>query len=354
MKIATWNIERLKRKSSSDEILNAIEKINADILVLTESDKRLRPIYKYEFHTPMLSEAPSDYHLPGRYKDYRASDFYAVSENRVSIYTNYPCVNRHQTYDKYTALCVELETPYGNLLVYGTIMGILGNRDDSFLKEVVHQTEDFASLSELGNLCICGDFNCSFADNYYSNETGREAIRDSFRKNNIFLLTKDKTECVDHIAISREFSLNYPSKIKEWNFNKTLSDHRGIMVDVCDGIKKDMLYVCKLPFASSNEFSGFAIGLQIWNPRNDCFGDGMEEIGWHDTVHPHSMVGRISLEKDGAITFVRDNGDKIFFKPCTLADYRKEYYKLAIEGREIADSCKTDRELWNYYKEHFT
>ena len=163
MKIATWNVERLKHQNSLDKILSAIEDAEADIIVLTETDERIKPHYRYGFHTPKLRDAPSNYHMPGRYKDYLVSDFYNPTENRVSIYTNYPCVKQYETYDKYTAVCVDLETEVGNLLVYGTIIGILGNRDESFKQDLLLQTKDYERLSKTGNICICGDFNCSFA-----------------------------------------------------------------------------------------------------------------------------------------------------------------------------------------------
>ncbi|PNH18632.1 hypothetical protein B6K86_08490 [Lachnospiraceae bacterium] len=43
MKIATWNIERLKHKKALAEIMSSIDEIKADILVLTETDQRLHP-----------------------------------------------------------------------------------------------------------------------------------------------------------------------------------------------------------------------------------------------------------------------------------------------------------------------
>ena len=43
MKIATWNVERLKKKKYLPEIISEIEKINADILVLTETDSQILP-----------------------------------------------------------------------------------------------------------------------------------------------------------------------------------------------------------------------------------------------------------------------------------------------------------------------
>ena len=142
MRIATWNVERLKHRKSIGEILSAVEDARADILVLTETDERIEPNYRYAFRTPKLHYAPSGYHMPGRYKDYAVADVYAVTENRVSIYTTYPCVKQYETYDKYTALCVELETEAGNLLVYGTIIGIIGNRDELFKQDLLLQAKE--------------------------------------------------------------------------------------------------------------------------------------------------------------------------------------------------------------------
>lgn len=233
MRIATWNIERLKHRKSIDKILSAIEDVKADILVLTESDERIKPNYRYSFHTPKLHDAPFEYRMPGRYKDYAVADVYAVTENRVSIYTNYPCIGQYETYDKYTTLCVELETNAGNLLVYGTIVGIIGNHDESFKQDILLQAKDFERLSKTGNICICGDFNCSFSDNYYYTNFGRDTLSVSFASNNISLLTGNQPECIDHIAVSKNFIGGSNIKISEWNLDKSLSDHKGIIADIC-------------------------------------------------------------------------------------------------------------------------
>ncbi len=233
MKIATWNIERLKHQNSLDKILSVIENEQADILVLTETDERIKPKYYYDFHTPKLHEAPFGYHMPGRYKGYAVADYYKHTENRVSIYTNYPCSRRYETYDKYTALCVELETVAGNLLVYGTIIGIIGNRDESFKQDLLMQTKDYERFSRMGDVCICGDFNCSFVDNYYFTKYGRDTISASFTNNNISLITGNQLECVDHIAISEKFIGDKPICISEWNLDKSLSDHKGIAAEIC-------------------------------------------------------------------------------------------------------------------------
>lgn len=101
MKIATWNVERLKHKKALDKILLECENTQADILVLNETDKRLQPNYRYCIQIPMLSDI--------------APNYYANSENRVSIFTNYPCIRQYETFDKCTSVCCELETELGSI-----------------------------------------------------------------------------------------------------------------------------------------------------------------------------------------------------------------------------------------------
>lgn len=217
MKIGTWNVERLKHKKSLDKMLLACNTVKADILVLTETDRRLHPDYRFCLETPLIA-------------DYQ-TDFYTPTENRVSIYTNYPCVRQHPTYDENTALCVELATEQGNLLVYGTIIGVYGNRHLSYLPDLMQQMDDLHRLSRIGaGICFCGDFNCSFADNYYFTNAGRNAILNGLAENNLSLLTRDQPECIDHIAVTRDFIGDASIKIEEWNNDKELSDHKGIAV----------------------------------------------------------------------------------------------------------------------------
>jgi len=45
-------------------------------------------------------------------------------------------------------------------------------------------------------------------------------------------LTRDKAQCIDHIAISESFTTNMEIEIVEWNADKKLSDHKGIYVEL--------------------------------------------------------------------------------------------------------------------------
>lgn len=60
------------------------------------------------------------------------------------------------------------------------------------------------SRSADNDLCIYGDFNCSFAGNYYYTKSDRAALQKAFSENKIRLLTGDMKECINHIAISEK------------------------------------------------------------------------------------------------------------------------------------------------------
>ena len=76
-----------------------------------------------------------------------------------------------------------------------------------------------------------GDFNTSFADNYYFTTEGRKALLQVFAEAELQLLTCDRQECVDHIAVSRRFFGDGNVLVDEWNLGKVLSDHKGIVVE---------------------------------------------------------------------------------------------------------------------------
>ena len=79
---------------------------------------------------------------------------------------------------------------------------------------------------------ICGDFNCSFADNYYYTKHGRDSLLASLSNNGLSLLTKEQSECIDHIAITSECVGDAVINVEEWNEDKRLSDHKGIAVSI--------------------------------------------------------------------------------------------------------------------------
>jgi endonuclease/exonuclease/phosphatase family metal-dependent hydrolase len=217
--IATWNIERLKHRRELPRIIELCKQISADVFVLTETDSALDLDYKHCFRTANLND--------GIVK-------YQNTEYRVAIYTNFGFVKRHNTFNEQTAICVELLTDgYENLLVYGVVMGIYGNRHENYKTDLPLILSDIDRLASSGKrLCVCGDFNCSFSDNYYYTKDGRTALEEMFEKNSLELLTRKQSECIDHIAVSRELIGASAITVKEWNHDKKLSDHKGIFVEL--------------------------------------------------------------------------------------------------------------------------
>ena len=71
MRIATWNIERLKHKTDIELINSTLDGLKADILVLTETDNRVAPVnYKYCIQTPKLTGIQPDQYLESGEQSY--------------------------------------------------------------------------------------------------------------------------------------------------------------------------------------------------------------------------------------------------------------------------------------------
>jgi endonuclease/exonuclease/phosphatase family metal-dependent hydrolase len=218
MKIATWNVERLKHRRKLPQIIDASQRIEADIFVFTETDFTVNLGYKSCAWTP----APSGEFVP-----------YRSTESRVALCTNYEIVNRHETFNGQTVVCVELMTERGALLVYGVVIGIYGNRHKNFMEDLQSISADIERLTATGkNLCVCGDFNCSFSDNYYYTKAGRTALESMFSRSNLKLLTRNQPECIDHIALSRGFVGASAVIVEEWNLGKALTDHKGVAAEL--------------------------------------------------------------------------------------------------------------------------
>ena len=219
MKIATWNVERPNGSSRTKnaKIVDALKDVDADILILTETNSLIHPGEEYSpFATASLRPTEEPY-----YKD---------GENRTTVWTKYPAKRYMETYDAFTSVCVSIKTTMGELNVYGTIIGIHGNRRGSFNADLDKQIVDWRRICGTGNICIAGDFNISFADNYYYTKLGRQKITDCFQDLKIDNLTRQIPENIDHIAISESFVKQHKPVPSFWNEDKKLSDHIGVFV----------------------------------------------------------------------------------------------------------------------------
>ena len=216
LKIATWNLERPRHSSAKNlNIMEELRKVNADILVLTETNSIINPGREYQqVSTTSLSESNSTNYWPG--------------EVRTTVWSKSAATQQAITYDPETSVCILLPTALGALNVYGTVIGVLGNRNPSFLADLRKQISDWKHMAKNGNICIAGDFNLSFADSYYFTKVGRQLITDCFEELKIKNLTHDIKNNVDHIAISESFVKGAKFETGVWNEDKKLSDHQGV------------------------------------------------------------------------------------------------------------------------------
>jgi exonuclease III len=213
MRIATWNIERLdKRKNQL--ILDKLVDINADILVLTETSSKIH-LDNYN----RISTEP----LPTDFDNIK----YDVGENRVSILTKYKATTQHKTFDSYTTVCTDIETPFGLLTVYGSIIGVFANRQPRFDNDLNGQLADFEKIFPGRQVCFAGDLNVTFSGRPWPSNKARQTLVDVFKTYGLTNTTAKIADTVDHIVLSNDFLENKNLEIETWNTDKKLSDHVG-------------------------------------------------------------------------------------------------------------------------------
>jgi endonuclease/exonuclease/phosphatase family metal-dependent hydrolase len=218
MKILTWNIER--PKIANQLILDKLAEYNADVLILTETNVIINPGKEY---ISIASET-----LTKGYDNIN----YQAGENRTTIWSKYKIVLQHQTYDSYTAVCAQIETPHGSLNVYATIIGVFGGIGERFKTDLENQLLDFEILSYEKSFCIIGDLNVTFSGRVYPSHDARNRLNAAFEKLKLINLTSEMENNVDHIVLSKDFIQNKKVTIETWNHDKILSDHIGICLTI--------------------------------------------------------------------------------------------------------------------------
>lgn len=218
MKIATWNLERpLKGSQKNEAVIRELQAMEADIYILTESNEVIKPFEDYHCYSTTELEKP----------------YYKDGERRTMIWTRYPAIKTFSTYNDQTSVCVQLQTLHGVLAVYGTVMGVFGNRRPEYNDEVIQQMGDIKRISQETSVCLAGDLNMTFRDNFYHTAYGRKLLLDGFADSGLKNLTHDIAKNIDHIVVSESFVKG--RKIKTAmpiNTDYALSDHLGVMVEI--------------------------------------------------------------------------------------------------------------------------
>lgn len=250
-KIANWNVERPKINTKKTNLaLNKINEINADIFVLTETSDAIDL-------TPEYQSVKAD------------SNFRNRSEQWITIWSKWKIIKKIDTFDTFRTASALIETPFGEIIIYGTIIpyhnagndiryGKLGYKMWQMHKEdIVRQGKDWQTIISQHEdipFFVIGDYNQTRDElpKGYGTKEGREILSNQLENNDLacvtgidFATTKQLSEDpkkkrvrrnIDHISVSKKWlnSLkNY--RIEAWdNFAENgyyMSDHNGVLIE---------------------------------------------------------------------------------------------------------------------------
>lgn len=235
LRIATWNLERptLNGWKRNPRINEMIREVDADIWILTETNASIVPTSS---RFPQVGYV-SIVSLPTKELSHK------LGESCTAIWSRYGIRQAVKTFEIDTAVCAEVDTPLGLMIVYGTILTYANDTgpDGKSKKWVEHRkaiadhNKDWTKIAEefpKHSLCIAGDFNITFCDNYYSAETNRNDLLAALKALDVKNLTAEVEENIDHIVVSHSLIADCKISTTKWNERKELSDHIGVCVEI--------------------------------------------------------------------------------------------------------------------------
>lgn len=237
-RIATWNLERPTQKSwiRNQRRLDQIHQIDADVWVLTETNEAIDLGSDYE----AIASIPwKDYHRPG--------------ENLTTIWSRWKKLRKLQTFDPHWAVCAEIDSPFGAMMIYGTVLpyandkGLSGTakRWEEHCRSIQRHQEDWLRIQKQypdRSMCIAGDFNQS-RDNsgWYEEKQSVEMLGVALGSLSMVCTTNQNFQedigrsTVDHICLSKRL-VAYQESVSAWkgttSEGKKMSDHNGVFVDL--------------------------------------------------------------------------------------------------------------------------
>lgn len=141
-------------------------------------------------------------------------------------------LDAYPTFRNDTSICIELETPFGRLIVYGTVAGIQGNRRKDFMEDLRQQIKDLRRIGLLNKpLCYAEVMNISFSDNYFT-YSGRSLMQATFSELALSVTTLEVPQSIDHIVISDGYLKGKNVTCSTRNHDKKLSDHIGVAIKI--------------------------------------------------------------------------------------------------------------------------
>lgn len=222
MKILSWNLERPNNNPNSEKnifIIDCIAKLDPDIIFLTETNSS---IILQNYFIYQSTELPN-LHENQEYKN---------GENRVTIFSKFTIEKMFKTYDAYTAICCQINAPFGKLVLYGSIIGSFGGKDNHFENDLKNQKFEIEGLAKNQNLIYSGDFNITFSGYPYPSKIKAFEMNDFFNSNSLINLTSENKDSVTHIVTSQDIVDDKTVTLEMDEINRKISDHNLVMIEI--------------------------------------------------------------------------------------------------------------------------
>ena len=237
MRLATWNVERLRSGRRRARALDWVNRIAADIWVFTEADSDFAPHGLRHVHTSLPD--------PARHP----------RERWVSIVSSFPLEPVALVGDPIRSAAAFVHPPgTGALIVFGTVLPWTTDRwrghrgSDAFAAALAAQLIDLRSLrtrERSSKFVLAGDFNQHLGDGdrYWSGRNKR-LISEALAELGLTVLTANPTDpvqrvapdrrSVDHVCVAKPLECNRES-LGVWppgpQPDPLVSDHFGVVLE---------------------------------------------------------------------------------------------------------------------------
>jgi endonuclease/exonuclease/phosphatase family metal-dependent hydrolase len=244
MRVATWNLDHASNSSRPIDLqIQKILSVAPDIVILTETCDEV-DLTTYGYFSQWTER--------NRYQKY-----WSV------IWSRYSMLRSIRTYDAETAVCAEIATPLGNVIVYGTIITFFGDKGPNGISP--HWYEHHKAIKEHGDdwerihyneklpLIVAGDFNQPRDGSKFNRSKDGlniSMLDAELKRNHLKCLTIENFELtgkldidpvkgyvrsnIDHICVTDNFFSM--ETVGAWNHFTTehvfMSDHNGVYVDL--------------------------------------------------------------------------------------------------------------------------
>lgn len=238
IRIATWNLERpnLNGWTKNPRIIGRMQDINADLWILTETNASVSPGIDY-FSTATLP----------------VKNYHRLGESFTAIWTKWRMLRLIPTFDASLAICAEVESPFGPMIVYGTIITYANDPGpknkskqwEEHRKSILKHSDDWQRIRNDypgHHLIVGGDFNQSRdGSGWYENKEALNLLTEALYKSELTCVTDidmrkagqlKKRASIDHICVSKGLTANFSVWEGTTEDNIKMSDHNGVLVEL--------------------------------------------------------------------------------------------------------------------------